>query len=399
MNSHLAILCCSPAFLPAESHGGLPYSTYYLCKALIRAGADVRVVTTDRNGAARLNVAKDCWTSYGGVPVWYARTARGPFLYAASAPAAIAATMPQVDCVINSGTLWVHSGWLAWRYARRYRKPSLTYLRGLLDPWAFQFKGFRKQAHWRLIGRRILEDSAAIVALSEAEYQTLRALNLRTRIEVIPNGATLAVPDGDAALNRAALDARYPAIAGHRYVLFLGRIHEKKGIDVLLEAIARSRGKHPDVAFVIAGPVDPSYAARWTELVAAHRLEDALVLPGAVRGGLKAAWLTHAELFVLPSYSEGLPIAVLEALVSGVPAVVSQGCHLPEVQESGAGIVIEPNAPALVAAIDAILTNGSRRGAMAKCARRLAETTFSWDKIALRTLALCCEVIEAGRVR
>ena len=117
--ARLRILCCSTAFLPAESHGGLPYSTFNLCRALGLAGAEVRVVTTDRNGSARLEVPTDRWTAYEEIPVWYARTRPGPFLYASERrPGRSAKRCREADCVLNSGTLWVHSGLMSWRYAK-----------------------------------------------------------------------------------------------------------------------------------------------------------------------------------------------------------------------------------------------------------------------------------------
>jgi len=388
--SQFEILCCSPAFLPADSHGGLPYSTFNLCRALIHAGARVTVVTTDRNGDRRLDVATDRWTSYEDVRVWYASTRSGPFVFAPSAKTAIAETMPSTDCVIGSGTLWVHLGWLAWRAARRHGKPRLEYPRGLLDLWAYRHKALRKQAYWHAVGKRILDEAAVVVALTEQERQRLRDLHVTNRIEVIPNGAASemsAEPVG-----RDWLDARYPALRGRRYVLFLGRVHEKKGLDVLLPAVAALSARHDRVAFVIAGPIASSFEARWRALVAEHRLEDTLILPGPVSGTTKAAWLAHADLFVLPSYSEGMPMAALEALRAGCPVVLTKACALPEVEDAHAGLVIDPDVGQLVGALSALLDDAPRRQMMAQHARALAATNFNWDTIGERTLALCRSV-------
>ena len=395
MSSAPAILCCSTAFLPADSHGGLPYSTFYLCRALQRAGADVRVVTTDRNGTRRLDVPRDCWTTFDSLPVWYATTSSGPFLYGTSAKAAIDQALGAVDCVINSGTLWVHSGWLTWRAAKQRRIPAVDYPRGLLQPWAFEFKPVRKQLYWQLIGRRILRDSAAVVALTEFEAARLRELNVNQRIEVIPNGAAL--ESNDPRPTRAWLGDRYPALSGRRYVLFLGRIHEIKGIDVLLGAAAALVKRNAELAFVVAGPVEPTYEARWRELLAFYELEGKLILTGPVKGPEKVAWLEHATVFVLPSYSEGQPVAALEALQAGCPVVISRACHLPEVERAGAGLTIEPTVDALVASIEALLNDESRRCLMSKRARDLATNTFDWSAIGRRTLELCRAVVAQRR--
>ena len=374
--------------MPAVMFGGLPFSTFHLCRALVRAGADVRVVTTDIDGAQRLSVATDCWTSYDGIPVWYARTRGGPLLYAPSASDAIAERMPLADCVLNSGTLWSHIGFASWRAARRHGTPSLTYVRGLLDPWAFNFKPWRKRAYWHLVGRRILRDSTVVVALSESERRVLRQAHVDGRIEVIPNGAAV----DDAVQARAVLEARLPELSGRRYVLFLGRIHAKKGLDLLMDAIAEPAVAAANVAFVVAGPVDHEYAGEWQQLLRRHRAGARVITPGAVEGELKAALLQQAELFVLPSYSEGLPVAVLEALAAGCAVVVTRACNLPQVAESEAGLVVDANARELSKALRTLLTDEPRRRAMAENARALARREFDWDVIARRTLQLCREL-------
>lgn len=387
----MRILVCSPGFLPAEAFGGLPFSTFNLCRELVRAGAGVRVVTTDCNGATRLDVRTDCWTNYEGIPVWYARTRGGPLLYAPSGARALSEWMPRVDCVIDSGSLWSHMGFVSWRAARRHRTPSLTYVRGLLDPWAFNFKPWRKRIYWHLIGKRILRDTTAIVALSEAEKRIIRALNVGSRIEVIPNGAAL---DADAAsFPRSLLESRIPELSGRKYVLFLGRIHAKKGLDLLLRAIAEYRSEAANTAFVIAGPVDPAYASAWKQLLHGRSLNGTVIAPGSVQGELKAALLRHAELFVLPSYSEGLPVAVLEALVAGCPVVVTRACNLPEIEEAHAGLVIDADPRQLLNAIRTLLKDDERRRAMGRNARALALREFDWKVIAERTLRLCRDVV------
>jgi glycosyltransferase involved in cell wall biosynthesis len=385
----MRILVCSPGFMPAQSAGGPPFSTFNLCKGLRSAGADVRVVTTDWNGPTRLDVPTDCWTNYDEIPVWYARNRGGPIMYSPSGARAIAEWMPRVDCVINSGTLWFHLGFASWRAAIRHRTPSLTYVRGLLDPWAFNFKPVRKRVYWRLVGKRILRDSTVVVALTESERQAIRAQNVSTRIEVVPNGASVDL--GGA--SRTLLESAFPALSAHRYVLFLGRIHAKKALDVLLEAIALYRAQDSDTRFVVAGPVDLEYMRDWRQLLDRFGLNGSLVTPGPVSGALKAALFEYADVFVLPSRSEGLPVAALEALAAGCPVVITKQCNLPEVEEARAGIIVEPDATQVVSAMRALLNDEDRRRAMSENARVLAHESFDWDVIAQRIMTLCAELI------
>jgi glycosyltransferase involved in cell wall biosynthesis len=204
-------------------------------------------------------------------------------------------------------------------------------------------------------------------------------------IEVIPNGAAVdgAVPARD------VLEARVPELSGRRYVLFLGRIHAKKGLDLLMDAIAQPAIDAANVAVVVAGPVDREYAREWQQLLRRHPSGGRVIAPGAVEGELKAALLQHADLFVLPSYSEGLPVAVLEALAAGCAVVITRACNLPQVADAQAGLVIEPDAGELSRALRTLLTDEPRRRAMAANARALARREFDWDVIARRTLQLC----------
>lgn len=380
------IVCCD-AFLPANREGGPPFSTFNLCGSLANQGVEVGVVTTNRNGSGRLRVPTDCWTTYDGIPVWYARSLPGPYYPAPSAARALRELAPQAACLLNSGTLWTHLGYMAWRASARFGVPMVTYLRGLLDPWALAFKPGRKRVYWTLLGRRILRSSAAVVALTEHERETMEKLGVARRIEVIPNGVD--VTEFANPPSRSFLVERFPALRDRRYILFLGRIHEKKGLDLVFRALSRL-GRHAEhLAVVVAGPVDEAYRKRFERLLDESPLRGQVILTGQVSGAIKAALLRHAEAFTLPSYSEGLPMAVLEALASGCPVVVTRQCNLPEVSHAGAGFEIEPDADALAQALVQILSSRDLRQNMAINAVQLAHDKFDWGTVGARTLDLC----------
>lgn len=383
----MKILVCSDGFLPAYGFGGVPYSTFHLSKALVSGGASVKVLTTDRNGRQRLNVATDRWTEYDGIPVWYARTAPGPLLFARSTRRVLREELPAVDCVIDSATLWTDVGLAAWRAERRIGKPSITYVRGLLDPWALAFRPWRKRLAWFLWSKRMLDDASAIVALSEAERRDIANMGVSSRIHVIPNGATL---ESGGPAPRDLVDATFPGLKGRRYVLFLGRVHDKKGLEILIPAISDLVQTASDVTLVVAGPIDPGYAARFREL--SRLLDGRIIVTGTVDGTLKTALLTCAHLFALPSHGEGLPVAVLEALLCGCPVVISAQCNLPEVEQAGAGYVVETNRKQFVDAMRALLDDEPGRREMSARARMLAQSTFDWEIIGARVLSLCEQV-------
>src|SRR4029453_19250095 len=247
------------------------------CAALSEAGDDVRVITTDRNGSGQLDVPTDQWTRYDGLPVWYAHTLGRPFYPAASARHALRST-EGIDCLFASGTLWTHLGLLAWRESRRHGIPSIICPRGLLDQWALAHKPTRKRLYWALVARRMVKQAAAVVALSEHERETVRSKGVAQRIEVIPN--SIRVEDFDHPPPRVELDQWFPQLRDQRFVLFLGRIHEKKGLPALIGALSRPELIDREFLIVIAGPVDAGYRARFDQLVQSCPSRTRLVFPG-----------------------------------------------------------------------------------------------------------------------
>jgi len=389
--ARLRIVVCSDAFLPATREGGPPLSTFNLCRALAEAGADVRVVTTNRDGAGRLELRTDEWVDNEGIPVWYARSLPGPYYPAPSAARALKGMA--VDCMIGSGTLWTHLGFLAWRAARRRGVPFLLYPRGLLEPWVMALKPIRKRVYWALAGKRIVRGAAVVIALSDRERGTIAALAPARRVEVIPNGVE--IKDASGVPPRSSLAGWLPQLGRRPFMLFLGRIHEVKGLGPLIESLARPVLADVDFAMVFAGPVDDEYRTRFERLIVSSPARDRIVLAGEVSGLRKSALLAHAAVFVLPSFSEGLPMAALEALASGCPAIVSPDCNLPEVADAGAGLVVEPDPARLADALALVLTQDERRQAMSSRARWLARERFNWKTIGARTLSLCQEVSRA----
>jgi glycosyltransferase involved in cell wall biosynthesis len=376
------ILVVSAGFLPAESHGGVPYSSFHLSRELARdPSVEVKVVTSDRNGAGRLALAKDRWSSYGGLPVAYCTTWPGSYTYAPAMGRILGDAVDWADAVLSSGTLWDYSGGLTARLCSRQRKPHFVYPHGLLNTLALGNKRLKKQLGLWLQGRRILREASVIVALSPEEERSVRSLGVDTPVAVIPNGA----PEV-AKFN--AEDEATADLPPSPYLLYLGRIARNKGLEQTLDAFTRVLAQRPSAVLVVAGPVHPEFAARFEELCRRFDRRQ-LVLPGAVSGPRKHQLLKNAAGFVLTSAHEGVPMGVLEALQYGLPVIVTPECNVAGVQEHGAGWVVPfgdvgATAQALLAAL-AGDADTMRRGAQA---RLLAQSVYAWPGIARRTLEL-----------
>ena len=255
----------------------------------------------------------------------------------------------QADGVHLHG-LWEVSTAVGSRTARQLGKPYLVSAHGMLEPWALANKRWKKRIYAQLIEREILVQATCLHALTEAEALQYRAFGTKAPIAIVPNAVE--IPE---ALSPELFLSTYPQLEGKRLVLFLGRLHPKKGLELLSGAWRQICRAHPEAHLVLAGPDAEGTAGKFAAEMEAAGTADTVTFTGMLREAMKWSALAAAECFVLPSYSEGLSMGVLEALGAGVPVIVTRNCNMPEVAQHGAGWVIEPDQEELEAALEALL--------------------------------------------
>lgn len=291
----------------------------------------------------------------------------------------------QSSDLVHSHGLWLTPSAASCQLAKR-GMPALIAPHGMLDPWAWRHHRWRKRLLWWLREQRTLQGARCLQALCAAERDAIRSLGIATPIALLPNG--IALPDRSATA-RAALPPppwaeSIPQEA--RVMLFLGRFHAKKGLQPLLQAWAqRGPRRLAGAQLVLAGFGDGGALARQLRrqpIAGVHHL-------GALQGADKASALAHAHAFVLPSYSEGLPMAALEALSWGLPCLLSAACNLPEAFAAGAAWPAPPEPESLQVALQRWATaSASELAAMGAAGRQLAAARFSWSTIAAQSAAL-----------
>ncbi|MGA2233804.1 MAG: glycosyltransferase [Tepidisphaeraceae bacterium] len=267
--------------------------------------------------------------------------------------------------------------------ARRERKPYVILLNGMLEPWSLTKGRFKKRLALSLTHRRMLQGSALLQLGNADEEKSVRAMGITAPAAVIPNGVSL--DEIDPLPSRGEFFAAHPALAGRRFVLFLGRLHRQKGVDYLVDAFAELAPGHPGVDLVIAGP-DGGAQADLTRPIDAAKLGDRCHLIGPVYGREKFAAMVDCECFVLPSRHEGFSVALLEAMACGAPVVASTACHFPDIASGGAGEVVELSAGNLAAAMGRIVSD-PERSRMGQRGRTLVESQYTWHQAAVRTIA------------
>jgi glycosyltransferase involved in cell wall biosynthesis len=273
--------------------------------------------------------------------------------------------------------LWQMSTSTAVQAARAFRKPYIISAHGMLESWALANKALKKKIYAALFERANLQSAGCLHALTEAEARDYRRFGLKNPIAVIPNGVEVpAYASPDAFLEK------FPELRNRRLILFLGRLHFKKGLDILAEAWARVSRDWPEAHLVLAGPNFEGTQAQIEERLARLAIRDRVTFTGMLVGDLKWSALAAAQCFVLPSYSEGLSVSVLEAMGFGVPVVVTEQCNLPCVGTCGCGWVIRPTIGQLTSALaDFLRSSASRRTSLGKNGQRVVAQTYRWPAI------------------
>jgi glycosyltransferase involved in cell wall biosynthesis len=246
------------------------------------------------------------------------------------------------DAVIVNG-LWQYHSFGTWRALRNAEVPYFVFTHGMLDPWfkrTYPLKHLKKWLYWPWADYRVLRDAHAVLFTSEEERLLARQSFwlYRANEHVIAYGTT--TPPGRAAELRERFSAAHPMLRDQRIVLFLGRIHEKKGCDLLIRAFARLVPAQPALRLVVAGPDQTGWVSKLKQLAGQLGVAERIVWPGMLQGEMKWGAFYSAETFILPSHQENFGIAVAEALGCGLPVLISDKVNIwREVRAHDAGMV------------------------------------------------------------
>ncbi len=245
------------------------------------------------------------------------------------------------DGVIVNG-LWQYCGYAA-RRVFGHRKPYVVFTHGMLDPYfkrRFPLKHVKKWMYWLFAEYWVLRGAERVLFTTEAEERLAKQsfwLHQWNGL-VVPYGAS--GTDGDPETQREAFFNACPTLRNRRFLLFLGRIHRKKGCDMLIEAFARVAAQDPELHLVMAGPDQQQWSRELQKTVDAAALTDRVHWPGMLKGDVKWGAFFACEAFVLPSHQENFGIAVAEALACGRPVLLADKVNIAEeIAAHGAGLM------------------------------------------------------------
>ncbi|MEZ0609191.1 glycosyltransferase [Fibrella sp. WM1] len=267
------------------------------------------------------------------------------------------------------------------------RVAKVVTIHGVLDRWAVQHNQWKKTIMDVLMQKRLLERADLIHLISPDEQDDLlRYLGHRhPRVVLIPNG----IPTADFAQlpPRGTFRQQFGLTAEQPMILFMSRLHVKKGLDILLDGFAQYARQHPDTQLVLAGP-DDSYQATAEAFIREHQLGNQVKVVGMLTGEAKKAALADADLFVLPSYSEGFSMAVLEAMAAGVACLVSDRVGFEQaIRETNAACLTDTTAGAVAQNLDKVLSDATYRRQIAQNGQQLVRQRYDINTVARQLLA------------
>ncbi|MBC7914989.1 MAG: glycosyltransferase [Pyrinomonadaceae bacterium] len=293
--------------------------------------------------------------------------------------------------VIHTQGIWMYFSYVNKKYHSKTQTPYVVTPHGMLDPWQLKqsfSKDLKKKIVLSLYENKHLRQANCIQALCKSEYESIRAFGLNNPVAIIPNGTEL--PEVSVRDNDYPIACRWKTDSNRKTLLFLSRIHHKKGIDNLLKAWALTQPEKHNWQLIIAGETkDVEYMHSLTEAMQKLSIHETVQFIGGQFDKNKETCFIDADAFILPSFSEGLPMAVLEAWAYKLPVIMTPFCNLPEGFSEGAAISIQTDSESIADGIQKLisLSDAERKG-IGQNGFNLVAEKFTWDKVAEATIKL-----------
>lgn len=298
--------------------------------------------------------------------------------------------------ILHNHGLWMLPNCYCRQAGMKAGIPVVVSPRGMLEPWSLGNGRIRKRLAWRLYERRNLDSARAFHATSTAELESIRAAGFTQPVAVIPNGVD--VPSEPSAVRRDALECAFPDLSGRRWLLFMSRLHAKKGLDALLRTWKSLAEKYPDWILLIAGGDSPGERGKYQQLARELQLTHCVLFTGNLSGEQKSAALAHSELLVLPTHSENFGMVVAEALAHGTPVLTTHGAPWEGLRRHQCGWWIESAAHALACSMDEALTlPEDERQAMGARGRQWMARDYSWERVGMNMAHFYQWIVEGGQ--
>ncbi|RYZ80785.1 MAG: glycosyltransferase [Proteobacteria bacterium] len=306
--------------------------------------------------------------------------AQGPLHGHPSMRLTLQKAIAQAD-IVHIHAVWEEIQHQAATLARSLKKPYIFRSCGMLDPWQLQQGKMKKALYLKLRLKKDLNGAAALHFTSEEEHLLVRPLHLKPKAIVEANGVR--IPSSNNPGSPERFREKFDIRKDERILLFLSRIHAKKGLDLLVPAFAKAG--LPNVRLIIAGPDENGYQAQVEAMASQNSVQNQILFTGILHGTDKLDSYVAADLFVLPSYQENFGNVVVEALAAGTPVLISDQVNIHrEISQGKVGGVVPIEVEELAQALKLWLTDDELRQSAAQRAQSFAQQNYDWNIIAGR---------------
>ncbi|WP_407411814.1 glycosyltransferase [Methanobrevibacter sp.] len=375
----MRILHVVPSFAPCFAHGGVVNASYQIAKKQVEDGHDVTVYTTDSCNE-RLQFEDNYNVDVDGIKVFYFKNLSNNIKNKLTIDTPVSAISHIRRTIADFDIIQIHEhrhslAIATHRYAKKNRIPYVLQAHGSVLPF-FQ-KEKLKDIFDKLWGFDILHDASRVFALTEVEKEQYLKMGVaEDRIEIVPLGINLDeyanLPETGNFKSRHGIDAE------DRVILFLGRIHEIKGLDLLVNAFDKIRNDNVKLA-IVGG--DSGFKDTLDEMIEERDLQDRVIFPGVLTGRDKIEALVDCDVFVMPSRYESFTTSGLEAMACGKPLVLTRNNHIHTWVKDNVGLVCDFDEEDLSNCIETLLDNGELCREFGETGRKLIEDKYDWDKV------------------
>jgi glycosyltransferase involved in cell wall biosynthesis len=390
----MKILIIIPAL--GNVYGGPSKSVIELAQAISNQRVIVDIVTTNANGSQPLDVPLHTWITQKSYRIQY-------FPYwnfldyklTWSLTNWLFKNVSNYD-LVHSNAIFSYPVLPAYWACQLSKVPYIMTPHGMLEPWALTYKSWKKNFYFTLFEKPALQNASAVHMLASTEAESIKILNLKTPIVVVPNGVHRS--DFEKSPESEIFYQGFPHTRNKTLIIFLGRIDPKKGLDLLATTFAKVHHQFPETHLIVAGPDNTGFLPKVQNYFVKAGCSKAVTFTGMLTGSIKYSALAVASIYVAPSYSEGFSISVLEGMASGLPCIITTGCNFPEAAAAKAAHIVDIDADKIANALIECLKNPQQAQAMGARARQLIFDQYTWERIATKMIEVYTSIINKASV-